>query len=523
MRDTQNSRHANNDGVNTNKPRILLIEDDVDLKTLIGEYYGPRGYDVSSTDDPNAIVRGIEHDPQFKKNFDVILTDLVLPGANGIDFIRRMKSLSPGTPIILITAHGSVEIAVEAIAAGAFDFVLKPLHFPQLTISLERAMQFKRLQEENQALRKVARPDGISDEIVGRSSAIRRVIDVAERVSKSSASILITGESGTGKEVVARLIHRRSDRRSEPFIALNCSAIPEHLLESELFGHVKGAFTGAQEKRIGLFEEANKGTLFLDEIGDLNLSLQAKLLRVLQERKIKRVGENIFRDIDVRIVAATHKNLPHEVREGQFREDLYFRLNVIPIHIPALRERPEDILPLAEHFLRRFAENQGRSLSFSKAALDFLLKRQWKGNVRELENTIERAAVLSTGNEIQADNLAPIEQWSSRPEPVGSHDTVRSSATGTTSAFFAPSESDAPLKTLDEIASEYIEYVMKRVGGVKEQAARILNIDRKTLYRRIQAIEAKKRELNPTMKAPTSRLTTELSPSKQFDATGTDA
>lgn len=505
--------------MNTEKTRLLLIEDDVDLQLLIREYYSPRGYEVTTTDDPTSIIRAFEHDTQFKKNVDLILTDFVLPSTNGIDFIRRMKLLSPSTPIILMTAHGNVETAIEAISAGAFDFVVKPIHFAQLSISLERAMQVKKLHEENQTLKKAVRAERINDDIIGKSEAIRRVLDVTERVSKSSTNVLITGESGSGKEVIARMIHRRSDRHSEPFIALNCSAIPEHLLESELFGHAKGSFTGAQDKRVGLFEEANRGTLFLDEIGDLNPALQAKLLRVLQERKIKRVGENVFRDIDVRIIAATHKTLPIEVREGRFREDLYFRLNVIPIHLPPLRERPEDIIPLAEHFLKKFKPERGAPLTFSKAALDSLLKRPWKGNVRELENTIERAVVLSTTGEIQPENLASLEYGPSHDEAVHSHNSSRMRP----ETKFDPSSftitSNAPMKTLEELTSDYIEHVMGRVGGVKEQAARVLDIDRKTLYRRIQSIEARRNALNPP---PPARLPNELISSNRIDATGTD-
>jgi two-component system response regulator HydG len=308
---------------------------------------------------------------------------------------------------------------------------------------------------------------------------MQKVFDLAKRVSSSTATVLIRGESGTGKEVVARAIHQEGARKKQPFVAINCSAIPENLLESELFGHAKGAFTGAVDKKLGLFEEADGGTLFLDEIGDLNGGLQAKLLRVLQERKIKRIGENVFRSVDVRILAATHKNLAVEVEEKRFREDLFFRLNVIPINIPPLRDRKEDILPLAEHFLKRFSVQNNASLEGFTPAAQHLLRQAWRGNVRELENAIERAVVLCAGPKVDESDLSLADELSTKSEEV------QPSSGPLEMSSVAIDE----LPTLAEYNLEYIEYVLKAVDGVKEQAAKILNLDRKTLYRRIKEIE----------------------------------
>src|SRR5690606_7932481 len=294
-------------------------------------------------------------------------------------------------PVLLMTADNSIESAMEAVEAGAYDYVVKPLHFAQLNLSLQRAVRLKSVQDEVKTLRSYVEPKNVLDKYVFKSQKMINILDIAKRVADSSATVLIHGESGTGKEVVARAVRALGRFKEKPFVAINCSAIPETLLESELFGHAKGSFTGAIIKKHGLFEEAEGGILFLDEIGDLSMSLQAKLLRVLQEKKIKRVGENDYVDINVRILAATHKDLRKAVEEGSFREDLYFRLNVIPIVIPPLRERREDILPLAQMFLRKFSKENNRTLTFSKSAVDYMLHFPWQGNVRELENAIERA------------------------------------------------------------------------------------------------------------------------------------
>jgi two-component system, NtrC family, response regulator HydG len=312
--------------------------------------------------------------------------------------------------------------------------------------------------------------------VIGRSPGFKQAMELAKRVSSSQANIIISGESGSGKEVVARAVHDLGDRKNQPFIAINCSAIPENLLESELFGYAKGAFTGALGSKIGLFEEANNGTLFLDEIGDLALPLQAKLLRVLQERKIKRIGENQSRDITARIICATHKNLKKEVEQGRFREDLYFRLNVIPIYMPPLRDRKEDILPLSEYFLKKFSiMNNVTIKGFSKASIQKLEGLQWQGNVRELENAIERAVVLATSEYIEPEDL---------PTPEAHHIESKDEKVQDSALFKIDS-----LMTLEDVSKKYIEFIFKKNNFAKEQTAKELNIDRKTLYRKLKEIE----------------------------------
>lgn len=472
------------------KAKILIIDDDRDVQELITSFFKVRNYEVLPYDDAQ---KALEDLSQHKVSCDVIITDLMLPGISGIEFTQRMKALGNMTPIILITANKKVEVAVEAIASGAYDFVVKPLHFPQLLVSVERALYLTRVQEENSTLKTVVQlqegPTSLEG-IVGKSQGIKNALDLARRVAKSTANILITGESGTGKEVIAKAIHAMGNRKKAPFIAINCSAIPENLLESELFGHAKGAFTGASDKKVGLFEEAEGGTLFLDEIGDLNLPLQAKLLRVLQERKIKRIGENQFRPVNARILSATHKNLRQEIIAKKFREDLFFRLNVIPIWIPPLRERKEDVLPLAEFFLRKFsALNNTRLKQFSKDALEYLINNTWQGNVRELENTIERAVVLASGDVIRLEDVVSI-----------GHEAVSEK---TEAGFNFTSEAGSKILTVEELVNRYVQHVLKLNHGVKEKTARDLQIDRKTLYRRLREIESE--ESNSISGAPASR------------------
>jgi two-component system response regulator HydG len=455
------------------KGKILLVDDDIDLLELVRDQFKARGYTFvwkESADQALAALGGTD--------FDLVITDLRMPGMDGMEFVKRLKEISPKLPIILMTGHGSVEVAVRAIRAGAYDFALKPLNFTHLGVSIERALRTRKLERENEALRREA----LSFEgIVGRHPRMQQVFDLVTRVAPSAANVLITGESGTGKEIIARAIHAQSPRRDKPFVAINCSAIPDNLLESELFGYVKGAFTGASEKKLGLFEEASGGVLFLDEIGDLPLPLQAKLLRVLQERKIKRLGENQFRSVDVRIVAATHRDLKKAAAEKTFREDLYYRLCVIPIQVPALRERREDIPHLAQHFLAKFRALNGtsedRATCFTRAAMDRMLQHTWPGNVRELENAIERAVVLCSGQEIDVQDL---------PEPE------RLAGSGPGLTFEPPRD----VMTLEEVSRRYIHYVLEQSGGVKDRAARALGIDRKTLYRWIQERETSSGRLN---------------------------
>jgi two-component system, NtrC family, response regulator HydG len=460
------------------KARIVIIDDDLDIQELITRFFKTKNYECYAYGDAQ---QALEDLTQGKVQCDVIITDLILPGISGIEFTQRMKALGSVTPIILITANKKVEVAVEAIRSGAYDFVVKPLHFPQLLVSVERALYLMEIKEQNTTLKTVVQlqsgPTSLEG-VVGKSQGIKNVLDLARRVAKSSAPILINGESGTGKEVIAKAIHAMSGNKKAPFIAINCSAIPENLLESELFGHTKGSFTGASNKKIGLFEEAEDGILFLDEIGDLSLALQAKLLRVLQEKKIKRIGENQFRPVNARIIAATHKNLRQEIQEKRFREDLFFRLNVIPIWIPPLRERKEDIHPLADFFLRKFSALNSVTLKqFSKEALEYLMSYSWQGNVRELENTVERAVVLSSSNIIR------VEEVTSVISDIGGGESIYKKG------FYFPISIDSRILTVDELINKYIQYVLELNDGVKEKTAKDLQIDRKTLYRRLREIE----------------------------------
>ena len=458
------------------KQQIIVVDDDLEIQEIILAYFKPKGFLVKCFSDAESAIKDGIKDGQ---NWDVLLTDLEFPNMSGAELTAQIKKILPHLPIILITTNKSYETAIEAIKNGAYDFILKPIHFPQLLISVERALHLKELNVDITKLREIVKTS-ISNQgkIIGRSSKFLEALDVARRVASSTANIMITGESGTGKEVFAKYIHSESKQNKGPYVAINCSAIPENLLESELFGHSKGSFTGAQEKRIGLFEEAQDGTLFLDEIGDLSLSLQAKLLRVLQEKKIKRVGENQYRPINCRIISATHKSLALEVQENRFREDLFFRLDVIPITIPPLRERTEDIIPLTEFFLRKYAlENGSPARSFSKEAIKFLLDNPWRGNVRELENTIERAVVLSSSFEISLQDFLPFTSGLTIE-----NDIQLSSANENT---FTLRYTDK-LPTPDEVIHKYLEFAVMKNGGARDKTAKEIGIDRKTLYKRIK-------------------------------------
>lgn len=457
-------------------PDILLVEDDLDLAELITAFFKQRDIKVLHYEDP---LKALKDFKAKKLNVSAIISDLNLPEISGLEFIKKMREEGSITPVILITVSDDVDIACEAIQCGAYDFVVKPLHFPQLLISVQRAFKLNQLNADNHILKKAVELNrGINPEgIIGHSEAFKKAFELAKRVSQSNSTILISGESGSGKEVFAKSIHFWSSRRDKPFVAINCSAIPDNLLESELFGHAKGAFTGANDKKVGLFEDAEGGTLFLDEVGDLNLPLQAKLLRVLQDRKIKRVGENQYRNIDVRIITATHKDLKIEVQEKRFRDDLFFRLNVIPLRVPALRERKEDIIPLAQYFLGKFNVLNGANVKgFTPAAKEFLIRNNWRGNVRELENTIERSVVLCTAPEIDVSSLLAFDDET----VIQSAEVV---ADLKNSFVFNYGEVFSPL---EDVEKKYIQHVFHKNNKARELTAKILGIDRKTLYRKLQ-------------------------------------
>ncbi len=458
------------------KRQIVVVDDDLDIQDLVTAYFKTKSFQVICFPDAESAVKEAA---KTGSNWDVLLTDLNLPGMSGLEITLKLKQMLPNLPIILITTSKSAEAAVEAINKGAYDFIVKPIHFSQLQISVERALHLNSLKGDLNEMREIVKAVTTKNtNIIGRSPNFVAALDVASRVATSRANILISGESGTGKEVFAKFIHNASKSKGGQLVAINCSAIPENLLESELFGHAKGAFTGAHEKRIGLFEQAENGTLFLDEIGDLSLPMQAKILRVLQEKKIKRVGENQDREINCRIISATHKDLSVEVEQKRFREDLFFRLNVIPIVIPPLRERQEDLLPLAETFLKKFVLESGSApKALSKDAVRFVLENPWRGNVRELENSLERAVALSPGPAILLEHFMPLTGLKAKARAQEAADNV----------FCLPFASTLP--QLEEVIQKYIEFAIEKNLGARDKTAKDIGIDRKTLYKRINPKE----------------------------------
>ncbi|MDQ3032227.1 MAG: sigma-54 dependent transcriptional regulator [Myxococcota bacterium] len=409
--------------------------------------------------------------------FDVVLSDLRMGGASGLDLCRAVGELDPALPVIVITAFGSIRTAVDAIRSGAYDFITKPFDLAVVAMALDRAVRHRALRLEIDRLRsRVAAEDG--GELVGRTDAMRRVFDLIQRAASSDATVLITGESGTGKELAARALHQKSPRAAGPFVAINCAALPETLLESELFGHAKGAFTDARADRTGLFVRASGGTLFLDEIGDMPQGMQVKLLRALQERSVRPVGGDREITFDARILAATHKDLEVEVAAGRFRQDLFFRIHVIEIGMPPLRARGGDVLVLAQTFVERIGARTGRpGLRISHEAAERLLAYDWPGNVRELENSIERAVALARGDEITPEDLPSRVRRTSVPsigdgEPQGASDLV----------------------SLDEMERRYILRVIRAVGGNKKVAAQVLGVDRSTLYRKLDRWKVPERD-----------------------------
>jgi len=403
------------------------------------------------------------------ESFDVLLTDMNLPNMNGIELCERIVANRPDIPVIVITAFGSMETAIAAIRAGAYDFVTKPIDSQFLVLALDRAVKHHGLQEKVKLLDKALKKSHQFDELIGQSPPMRKLIDRLERVADTETSILITGETGTGKELVAQALHRRSRRHKGPFVAVNCAALPETLLESELFGHKSGAFTDAKTERKGLFFQADGGTLFFDEIGDFPMALQPKLLRSLEERCVRPIGGTSEVAFDVRIIAATNRDIETAVEENRFREDLYYRINVIQIDLPPLRERGADILLIARHFVEQFSIRSDKQIAgISDTASEKLLNYSWPGNIRELRNTIERAVVLTRYEKILVDDL---------PEKIRDYKT---------SNFLVGSDNPSELIPVQEVERRYILHVLKTVGGNKTLAARVLGLDRKTLYRKLQ-------------------------------------
>ena len=445
--------------------RILFIDDDRAGREVALFNLRKAGYKVEVASD------GTEGLAIFSPGkFDLVITDVKMPGISGIEVLRRIRKTSRDTPVLVITAFGNVDTAVEAMKEGAYDFIGKPFHREQLLLAVEKALERQSLAAEVRDLR--IRATGVERDVVSVSSAMGRVLEMADRVARTEATVLITGESGTGKEAVARRIHVRSPRAEKAFVAVNCAAIPAELLESELFGHARGAFTGAVRDRLGKFRQAAGGTLFLDEIGEMPLPLQAKLLRVLQEKVVDEVGGDSPISVDVRILVATNRDLLERIREGTFREDLYYRLNVVEIRVPPLRERPEDILPLVEHFTKEISPD--REISVPPDVMEALTARPWPGNVRELKNACERMVILCRGEEVSVEDLPPAPATSRPGEPGGEG--------------FADDWPPLPPEGLSlvDLEKKVIERALRLKGGNITQAAAYLNVPRHILVYRIE-------------------------------------
>lgn len=446
--------------------RILIVDDDAQMRELVCDILQDRGHTCSCVGSGREALQQLS-----QEEYAVILTDLRMKGMLGTELLAEVKREHPDIGVVLMTAFGSVETAVDAMKQGASDYLTKPVKSDELVRVVERVLREALLRREVIRLRKEVHKEYSFHQILGRSKPMQILFDLIRRVSDSPTNLLITGESGTGKELVAKAVHYNSDRRDAPFIPVNCAAIPEQLLESELFGHVKGAFTDARGDKRGLFEEAQKGTLFLDEISELPLLLQAKLLRAIQEKEIRRVGATKSVPVDVRIIAATNLNLAEETKNKRFREDLYYRLNVIDLKLPPLRERREDIPLLVEAFLNKCAAVRRKPVQgIRESALAMLMDYAWPGNVRELENVIERAVTLMREDRITPEDL-----------PL----TIRGSR-GDRRIMDEAADRTLPLHQME---MEYIRKIMEKTGGNKYQAAQMLGIDRKTLYRKLSEIE----------------------------------
>jgi DNA-binding NtrC family response regulator len=436
---------------------VLIVEDEEKLRRVVQLQLQSAGFNVEQAGTAEEGLRAADR-------ADLIITDLRLPGMDGLELMTNIHRQNSHTPIIVITAFGTVETAVEAMKAGATDFLLKPFSLDHLMTVVNKAFEVRALRDENKKLREELGVRYELNHMIGRSAAMQDVFATVVRVSPTRATVLLAGESGVGKDLIARAIHFHSPRREKPFVKINCTALPENLMESELFGYDKGAFTGAVSSKPGKFEQADTGTVFLDEIGDVPAAVQVKLLRVLQERELERLGSNKTRHIDVRVIAATNANLRVALENGTFREDLYYRLNVVPINIPPLRERKEDIPYLAEHFAGKLGRDLDRVCTISDSAMQKLLSYDWPGNVRELENVIERSLVLCTGAELTASDIKL--------------DTMRSRSTH--AAGFLPDGMN-----LDSYEQSIIREALRRANGNKSQAARLLGITRNALRYRL--------------------------------------
>ncbi|MGE5850982.1 MAG: sigma-54-dependent transcriptional regulator [Candidatus Methylomirabilota bacterium] len=449
------------------RPRALVVDDDTESCAVVAEALRVEGFEVATAHGGHealALAR--------ERVLDAVISDIRMPDLDGLELLRGLRQVNPDLSVILMTAFGNVEAALQAIKEGAYDYVSKPLRLDELLLALRRALEQRRLLRENEAFRETLQHQFGLANIVGVSAPMIEIFKLIARVAPSQSTVLITGESGTGKEIVARALHYNGPRAGKPFVTVNCGGLAEGVLESELFGHVRGAFTGAFTARRGLFEVAHSGTVFLDEIGDIGPNMQAKMLRVLEQQEVKPVGGNEAVRVNVRLIAATNKDLQEEIRAGRFREDLFYRLNVVSIHLPPLRERREDIPALAHHFLRKYAEANGKQIGgFAREVMAILEAHSWPGNVRELENAVQRAVAISRHPILLPEDLPP-------HLAASLVELVHSNTNGSIS-----------LLSLDAVIRQHIARVLAATDGNKKRAAEILGVDRRTLYRMLKRYE----------------------------------
>ena len=438
-------------------PHVLVVDDESSMVEMLSVFFDKQGFDVSSA----GSVQGAR-DALEKGQFDLVLSDILMPDGNGLELLKRIRAESPETAVIMMTAYNSSRSAVEAMKNGAYAYVSKPFDLDELRVQVESALEKRELESENVYLRRQLEEQYRFENIIGRSPRMQEVFGLIERVAKTNSTVLIEGESGTGKELIARAIHFSGPRREHRFLSINCGALPENLLESELFGHERGAFTGAVKEKSGLFHEAHRGTLFLDEIGEMPISIQVKLLRALQERTVRKVGGNQEESVDVRIIAATNRDLMESTRQGTFREDLFYRIHVIPIRLPPLRHRREDISLLVEFFIKKYSARMGiEAKPISMGALQALESYPWPGNVRELENTVERVLALSVSSDITSGDLPP---------------NIRVGGTGPVPELDLPADGLDLEQHLDEIRRSFMNQALERAGGVQIRAAELLSM-----------------------------------------------
>jgi two-component system response regulator HydG len=452
------------------KVKILVVDDEQSHRTMLKAVLTKEGYDIYEADDGVSAVKAVENE-----SFDLVLMDIRMTDMDGIEAMGEIKKTSPSIPIIMMTAYASVKTAVEALKSGAYDYLTKPLDIDELKILIKKALEHYRLQEENVFLKERLADRFDFSKIIGKSRRMKELFENLSLIAPSEATVLIYGESGTGKELVANAIHQNSPRAQKPFIKVSCAALPETLLESELFGHERGAFTGAVARKAGRFQLADGGTLFLDEVNVMSSTTQVKLLRVLQEREFEPLGSTKTIHVDIRLIAATNKALEEEVKEGRFREDLFYRLNVVPIHLPPLRDRKEDIPLLADHFFKLFQEKNKKSIKgFLPKTIDMLMRYDWPGNIRELENVMERAVLLCRGEYLSPQDLPPPFQGGQ----IGEQPVI----------------SIPPGMTLEELEREAIIQTLEENGGNRTQAAQILGISRKTLQNKLKEYGLEEKE-----------------------------